>query len=224
MYNDLLFAIRQLSENRGFTVGTVPQCIGTDSPKFGVYSPVAQTHLNFLSYVIRVKGDPGSYQAAIQRTVTSVMPDILIYNVQTKEKGLANSYWQKKFFSRIFSSYGLVALFLASLGIYGVMAYSVTQRTQEIGVRMALGAQPSDVLRLVGRQGLKLVGFGMGLGLAAALGLTRFMAGFLYGVSPSDPPTYFALSGILALVALVACWLPARRAALVDPMIALRMD
>ena len=205
-------------------VGTVPQRLGADSPKFGLYSPVAQDDVNFLSYAVRVKGDPTTYQAAIQRAVSAVMTDIPIYNVQTMEKGLAISYWQKKFFGHIFTNYGVVALFLASLGIYGVMAYSVTQRTQEIGVRMALGAQPRDVLRLVGRQGFILVSAGIGLGLVAALGLTRFMAGFLYGVSPSDPPTYFALSIVLALVAFVACWLPVRRATRVDPVVALRAE
>ena len=205
-------------------VGTVPQRIGSDAPKFGAYSPVAQDELNFLSYALRVKGDPTTYQSAIQHAVLSVQPEIPIYNVQTMEKGLAISYWQKKFFGHVFTNYGLVALFLASLGIYGVMAYSVTQRTQEIGVRMALGAQPRDVLRLVGRQGFRLVSLGIGIGLVAALGLTRFMAGFLYGVSPSDPPTYFALSTVLALVAFIACWLPAKRATRVDPIVALRAE
>jgi putative ABC transport system permease protein len=102
------------------------------------------------------------------------------------------------------------------------MTYTVSQRTQELGVRMALGAQPQDVLRLVGRQGLWLVGTGLGIGLVAALALTRLMSSFLYGVSPSDPPTYFVLSFVLAAIGLLACWLPARRATRIAPMASLR--
>lgn len=148
---------------------------------------MAQYEINFLSYALRVKGGPTTYQAAIQRTVLSVMPDISIYNVQTMEKGLAISYWQKRFFGQVFTNYGVVALFLASLGFSGVMAYSVTQRTQEIGVRMAHGAQPRPVLRLVGRQGLRLVSLGIGIGLVAALGLTLFIAGSLYSSARTTP-------------------------------------
>lgn len=203
-------------------VGTVPQRLDNDVPGFNVYSAVDQQSNYFLTCAIRVRGDPLAYAAAAQRAVTSVMPGIPIYTVQTMEKNLLISYWHRKFFSRVFASYGLVALFLASLGIYGVMTYSVSQRTQEIGVRMALGAQPEDVLRLVGRQGLWLVGTGLVLGLAGALAATRLMASFLYGVSPTDPPTFFLLSFVLAAIGLLASWLPARRATRIAPMAALR--
>lgn len=205
-------------------VGTVPQKIGTKEPDYGYYRPVAQNDYNFLSYVVRVQGAPNSYHAAMQKAVTTVMPGIPIYYVESMERVLEKSFWQKKFFGHVFMTYGVVALFLASLGVYGVMAYSVSQRTQEIGMRMALGAQPAEVLRLVTQQGFWLVGLGMGIGLVAALGLTRFMADFLYGVSPSDPPTYFALSTVLAVVGLVACWLPARRATRINPLTAIRAE
>lgn len=205
-------------------VGTVPQKLGAMMPEYGYYRPIAQNDYNFLSYVVRVRGAPETYHAAMQKAVASVMPGIPIYYVESMERVLEKSYWQKKFFGHVFMTYGAVALFLASLGVYGVMAYSVSQRTQEIGMRMALGAQPTDVLRLVTRQGFWLVGLGMGIGLVAALGLTRFMADFLYGVSPSDPPTYFALSLVLAAVGLIACWLPARRATRINPLTAIRAD
>lgn len=203
-------------------VGTVPQRLEANVPGFNVYSAVDQQTNYFLTYAIRVQGDPLSYATAAQRAVISVLPGIPIYTVQTMERSLLMSYWHRKFFGRVFASYGLVALFLASLGIYGVMTYTVSQRTQELGVRMALGAQPQDVLRLVGRQGLWLVGTGLGIGLVAALALTRLMSSFLYGVSPSDPPTYFVLSFVLAAIGLLACWLPARRATRIAPMASLR--
>jgi putative ABC transport system permease protein len=206
-------------------VGTVPQFVAsTTVPKFSFYQPVAQGTFNFLSYALRVKGDPASYSAPAQKVVLGLQKEIPIYQVQSLARAVANSYWQKKFFGVLFSVFGLGALFLSSIGIYGVMAYSVTERTSEIGVRMALGAQPGDVIRLIGRQGAWLVGLGLVLGLGAALGLTRLMAGLLFGVSPSDPPTYFALSVVLALVGALACWIPARRATRVDPMIALRSE
>jgi len=120
--------------------------------------------------------------------------------------------------------FAAVALTLACVGIYSVIAYAVAQRRSEIGVRMALGASPVEVFRLVGKQGFVLVAIGLAIGLAAALGLTRLLAALLYGVSPSDPPTYFVLTLVLAAVGLVAAWLPARRASRVDPMIALRAE
>jgi putative ABC transport system permease protein len=205
-------------------VGTVPQRLGGNAPTFGFYAPALQDDLNFITFTLRTKGDPASFAQPAQQVVLSLQKDIPIYNVQTLEKSLANAYWDKKFFSQIFGAFGIGALFLASLGIYGVMAYSVTQRTQEIGVRMALGAQPADVLRMVNRHGMTLVAVGMGVGLVSALGLTRLMGGLLYGVSPSDPPTYFSLSTVLAIVGVVACWLPARRATRVDPVVALRAE
>ena len=120
--------------------------------------------------------------------------------------------------------FGLVALILAASGIYGVMAYSVAQRTREIGIRMALGARSSDVMRMVVRQGMKLVAIGNAIGLTAALVLTRMMTSLLYGVSPTDPLTLGAISLLLILVALLACYLPGLRATRVDPMIALRYE
>jgi putative ABC transport system permease protein len=118
----------------------------------------------------------------------------------------------------------MIALALSAVGTYAVMAYAVAQRTHEIGVRMALGALPADILKLVLRRGLLLVLPGLGLGLAGAFALTRALSGFLYKVTATDPPTFIAVSGLLALVALLACYIPSRRAMKVDPMIALRCE
>ena len=205
-------------------VGTVPQFLGEKTPKWGVYRPVDQDDFFFLSFAVRAAGDPMALRNAIQQTVLKVRADIPIYNVLPMTLVQRRTHWDSEFFSMLFSAFGLSALFLASLGIYGVMSFAVAQRTPEIGVRMALGAQPGEVQRMVSRQGLWLVGLGMILGLAAALGLTRLMAGLLYGVSPNDPPTYFALSLVLAFVGFLSCWLPARRATRIDPMVALRAE
>jgi putative ABC transport system permease protein len=120
--------------------------------------------------------------------------------------------------------FAVTALVMAAVGIYGVLAYAVSRRTQEIGIRMALGAQTRDVFRLIGREGLVLVLMGIGIGLAGALSLTRLMSSLLFGVSSTDATTFAAVPAVLAAVALLACYLPARRAARVDPTVALRYD
>jgi putative ABC transport system permease protein len=125
---------------------------------------------------------------------------------------------------RLFSIFAGMAVLLAAIGIYGVMSYFVSQRTHEIGVRLALGASPSDVLSLVGKLGLRLTLIGVAIGAALALGLTRLIAGFLFGVRPGDPATYIAVAVGLVGIALLACYVPARRASKVDPMVALRYE
>ncbi len=205
-------------------VGNVPQRLDRAYDRGGIYRAHEQLEYNFVSYAVRVAGDPATYGPALQQAVIQVRPDIPIYNVQTMRQLHDRTYWDRKFFGQVFSAFGLGALFLAALGVYGVMAYSVTQRTPEIGMRMALGATERDVVRLVGRQGLMMIALGLGLGLLAALGLTRFMAVLLFGVSLSDPATYFVLTTVLALVGLLACWLPARRATRINPLDAIRHE
>ncbi len=205
-------------------VGNVPPRVDRPYERGSIYRLAEQGDYNFISYAVRTAGDPATFGPALQRAVLDVKPGIPIYDVRTQTQIEAVAYWQRRFFGQVFGAFGLGALFLAALGVYGVMSYNVTQRTPEIGVRMALGASPGEVLKLIGRQGFTLVALGLGIGLVSALGLTRFMAALLYGISPSDPPTYFLLTSVLALVGLVACWLPARRATQVDPMVSLRAE
>jgi putative ABC transport system permease protein len=134
------------------------------------------------------------------------------------------SFWQFRLFGWMFSTFGVIALVLASIGVYGVLSYSVSQRTQEIGVRMALGAARPDVLRLILGQGLRLAAVGVGVGLLGAFGTTRFLRTVLYNVTPTDPVSFGAVAIFLTLVALVASYVPARRAMAVDPLVALRNE
>ncbi|HEY0863778.1 MAG TPA: ABC transporter permease [Lacunisphaera sp.] len=205
-------------------VGNVPQKLDRPYERGGIYMAHGQNDQNFVNYAVHVQGDPATYGPALAKAVLSVQSDIPIYNVETMERLQALAYWERRFFSQIFGAFGLGALFLAALGVYGVMSYAVQQRTSEIGVRLALGATEGEVIRLIGRQGAWLVALGMGTGLLSALGVTRLMAGLLYGISPSDPPTYVAFTLVLAVTGLVACILPVRRAAKTDPMVALRSD
>jgi putative ABC transport system permease protein len=144
--------------------------------------------------------------------------------IQTMDEILADSLAQPRFQTVLLSVFGILALFLAAVGIYGVVSYSVSQRTHEIGIRMALGAQKGNVLQLVVRQGLRLVFAGVAVGLAAAFVVTRVLRSLLYEVNALDPLTFVSTTLVLLTVALLACWLPARRAAKVDPMVALRYE
>jgi putative ABC transport system permease protein len=153
--------------------------------------------------------------------VQALDKDQPIYNVRTMDDVVSNSLGTRRVSMQLFAVFACAALLLAALGIYGVMAYSVTQRTQEIGIRMALGAQRSDVLALVIRQGMTLTVTGVMVGLAGAFALTRLMANLLFGVAATDPLTFVVIPLLLLFVALVACYLPARRAARLDPTIAL---
>ena len=139
-------------------------------------------------------------------------------------KLVAESVARRRFNTLLTGLFAMVALLLASVGIFGVMNYTVAQRTQEIGLRVALGAQTRDVLRLVLGQGMRLIVFGLAIGLAAAFALTRVLGGMLFGVTPTDPLTFVAVSSLLTTVGLLACYIPARRATKVDPLVALRYE
>ena len=147
-----------------------------------------------------------------------------IYNVRTMDDVVMSSLGTRRVSMQLFAVFAIAALLLAAIGIYGVMAYSVTQRTQEIGIRMALGAQRRDVLRLVVRQGMILAAIGVVAGLIGAFGLTRVMASLLFNVRPDAPATFLAISLLLVVVAFLACYLPARRATQVNPIQALRTE
>jgi putative ABC transport system permease protein len=194
-----------------------------DAPSAG-YLPFAQRYDGGMTLHLRTAGKPGQLIAAVQREIGAFDKKLPVYNVRTLEQYREEALNEKQIQSQLITASGLLALLLASIGLYGTLSYSVAQRTQEIGVRMALGARGGDVLRMVVGQGLKLVALGVVLGLAAALAVTRLIESLLYGVSATDPLTLVAATLLLVIVALMACWIPARRATKVDPMIALRYE
>jgi ABC-type antimicrobial peptide transport system permease subunit len=162
--------------------------------------------------------------AAITREIQSLDPELPVYDVSTMEQRLKDSLARRRFSMMLLGVFAASALILAAIGIYGVMSYWVNQRTHEIGLRMALGAQQSNILQLVIRQALVLVSFGIAIGLAGAFALTRVMSGLLFGVGATDRLTFVIISLFLGGMALLASYLPARRAAKVDPMVALRCE
>jgi putative ABC transport system permease protein len=187
-----------------------------------MYVPHAQDfQWNFMGLVIRTTGDAAAFAPTLRREVQALDKDQPIYNVRTMDDVVMNSLGTRRVSMQLFAVFACAALLLAAIGIYGVMAYSVTQRTQEIGLRMALGAQRSDVLGLVIRQGMTLTVIGVIVGVAGAFALTRVIGNLLFGVTATDPGTFVAIPFLLLFVALLACYLPARRAARLDPTRAL---
>ena len=186
-----------------------------------MYYPIYAGRTNL---VIRTQGDPTSIIAAVRREVQAIDPNQPVAEVKTLEQWVDTSVATPRYRTMLLGLLALLALVLAATGIYGVMSYSVAQRTHEIGVRMALGARQLDVLKLVVRQGMGLVLIGVALGLLSAIALTRVMSSLLFGVGARDPLTFVVVAMVLSLVAFVACYLPARRATKVDPLVALRYE
>lgn len=189
------------------------------------YQPFAQTPSRFLSLVVRTHSDdPASLAMSVRNAVKQVDKEQYVPDIKPMSQMLANSVAQRRFNTLLFGLFAIVALILASIGIYGVLSYSVTQRTQEIGIRMALGAQVRDVFKLVVGQAMALVLVGVGIGLLGAFAITRVMSRMLFGVSATDPLTFASVATLLAVIAFLACLLPARRATKVDPVVLLRSE
>jgi putative ABC transport system permease protein len=195
-----------------------------EPPGMTMYQPLAQAYVPTMSLVVRTSTDPAKFAPLVQSRLHSIEPALTIYNVTTLLERVGRSLYVERMESVILGFLGLLALVLTAIGVYGVVAYSVAQRTHELGIRMALGAQRKDVLKLVLRKGLVLVAWGSTVGLLACYWLARLVSTQLYGVSPYDPATLVSVAVLLATVALLASYIPARRATKVDPLVALRYE
>jgi putative ABC transport system permease protein len=205
-------------------VGDVRQ-LGLDTPPASeLYMPYRQWPSNEMSLVVRTKAEPSSLIPVIEKQVWSVDPDQPLTEIRTMDQWIAAEAAARRFVLQLIGAFALIALVLAAVGIYGVLSYWMRHRTHEIGIRMALGAQKQDVLRMVVGQGLKLVLTGVVVGIFAALALTKSMSSLLFGISATDPLTFTVVAIVLISIALFACYIPARRAMKVDPIVALRYE
>jgi putative ABC transport system permease protein len=205
-------------------VSDVSQYALDKKPPMQIYIPHPQFPTSFNTIVVKTKTDPAAMTGAVRREILAVDQDQAVFNVTTLQQLMGDSISVRRFFMLMLLVFAALALILAAVGIYGVMSYVASQRTQEIGIRMALGAQTGDVLKLIMGNGMALALIGVVAGLAGAFALTRFMAGVLFGVTATDAMTFVSVSAGLIAVALLACYLPARRATKVDPLVALRYE
>jgi len=186
-----------------------------------LYLPEAQRPFNGMTLAVKTSGNPMSLAPTIQREVASIDPDLPVYNLWTLAERLERNYWLQRVIGVLFLIFGLVALALASIGLYASMAHSVSQRTQEIGIRMAVGATAQRIHRLVFGQGARTLAIGLVFGLGGSLALTRILKSVLVQVSPADPATLVTATLVLSAAAAFGCLIPARRAMRVDPIVAL---
>ncbi|HKW33975.1 MAG TPA: ABC transporter permease [Candidatus Acidoferrum sp.] len=198
----------------------------TANPQAFYYVPFEQSYNSLRTIHVRTSVPPESLALQIQSAIHEVVPDVPITQVKTMNEALqgANGFFLFRFGAQLTSTMGLLGLILAVVGIYSVVSYAAAQRTQEIGIRVAMGASPHDILKMVLRQGLTVVGVGLIVGLALAFAGTRVMAGLIIGIKPTDPLTFAVVVGLLTGIALFACWVPARRATRIDPLVALRYE
>jgi putative ABC transport system permease protein len=224
------FRLAETTPEEWFTViGVAPDIrmfdMDDDTPDFSVaYVPYRFAGFANIGVTIRAAGDPAGLAAAVRNEIRSSDPGLPIFNLRTMEDLRLEGFWQYRLFGYMFGIFGAAALFLAGVGVYGVLSFSVSQRTQEMGVRIALGAKQGDVLGLVVKQGVTLAAVGVVIGLVGAFGITRVIASLLYNVTPTDPLSFGGVALFLALIAVLASYLPARRATNVDPIIALRNE
>jgi putative ABC transport system permease protein len=196
----------------------------TSDPDLQGYMPYRQGGWNSAAIVVRTQGEPTRATGTVLAALKRGDPLLPAYRVLSMDANIERSYWQQALYGKMFGVFAAIALVLAAVGVYGVISYAVSQRTQEIGVRVALGAQRRDVLRLIVGHGALLGALGITIGLAGALGVTRFLRTMLFGVSPFDPASFVGVAVLLTVIVLVASYLPARRAMRVDPTEALRYD
>jgi predicted permease len=215
-YREVVGVIANVQENRGLDAGDKP----------AIYEPFLQSADSEVDFAVRTNGVPGQIAAAARRAVLSVNGAIAIIGIESVEQAIDSSYptFLRRYPAMLASMFGFIALALAMIGLYGMISYSVSQRTREIGIRMALGAQKSDVLRLFMHQGARVTISGVAIGVVAALIVSRVISGLLFGVRPSDPQTFLVSAALLACMALVAVAVPAYRASRVDPNEALRHE
>ena len=205
-------------------VGNMREQSLEDEPTLAVYFPAGSRGTSALQLVLHTRGDPKAIAPAVHALVRSIDPALPVHNVRTLEEIVTGSVATRRFTVVLLAAFAGLALVLALVGVYGVLAYAVARRTSEIGVRVALGARHERVLRLVLAQGLKPVMLGMAAGLVATYWLSQLMTSLLFGITPRDPLTYAGVGAALALVAVLACYLPARNVLRVDPVVALRTE
>jgi putative ABC transport system permease protein len=195
-----------------------------EAPQAAIYLPLLQEFTPAATLQVRSTGDPQTVIDSVRRKVQALNTNLPLTNVTTMSSQLDQALWAPRMGAALLGLFGILAVLLAAIGIYGVMAYSVTQRTQEIGIRLALGASRREVIRMILRQGMVWAASGIGIGLLASAALSRLVSGLLFSVSATDPVIFTIVSGILLVVAIAACYLPARRAIRVDPLQALRTE
>jgi len=199
--------------------------MGLDTPPGPeIYRPYQQAPLPYMTLVVRTAGDPAALSSTLRAVVAEADPDQPVTGVTTLEEVLASSLDRRRFSMRLLGIFAAIATLMAAVGLYGVLSFSVAQRSHELGIRRALGAQPDDVVRLVVGEGFQLVGIGLAIGAIGTLGLTRMIMALIHGISAADPPSFLVGAAVLASVGLLASYLPARRATRVDPMTVLRSE
>ncbi|MBZ5623127.1 MAG: FtsX-like permease family protein [Acidobacteriia bacterium] len=189
-----------------------------------VYVPYRAKPVGAYAILARSGVSPTSLTSAVRKEIQAIDGNLPVFGVATLEENFLRQRWPFRVFGTLFALFALIALLLSSVGLYAVMSYSVTRRTQEIGVRLAMGASSGSILFLVLWHGLRQLGIGLAIGLAGAFGLARVMKSLLVGVTPTDPTTFLVISAVLIVVGVVACWMPARRAMKLDPTVALRYE